>query len=356
MIVEEFLEQVESGRRGDNWGLEMGMPKLEHYVDGVSQSTYTLLFGPSGSGKTTFALYSYIYRPFMDNMDNDNFRVIYYSLEMPRTILFGKLVGMYILEKYGIELSIKELLSKRRNEALSDEHYQILLDSLDWMHKLESRFTVYDKLLTAPLLKKHLHEQLKKYGTFSEVDNKVIYTKKNPKQVLLVAIDHFGLMRTSEGRTLKQEIDLASSTFVNYRNGCGISPLALLQMNRDASSMDRRNAGFQEPQRSDVKDTGNVEQDCDVMLAIFDPMRENMKTYRKYDVTQLARIIRGIILLKNRYGDGDVRIVSAFYGKCGIWKELPKAELITDYSKYQTVDWKKEVDKVEPKRSIMFTS
>ena len=77
---------------------------------------------------------------------------------------------------------------------------------------------------------------------------------KNKKQVVLVVIDHMSLLRTSEGRSLKQEIDLASSFLVTYRNICGISPLVIMQTNRESSSMDRRNGGFQEPQRSDIKD------------------------------------------------------------------------------------------------------
>ena len=77
-ITNELFNQIESGRKGDTWGLTMGMPKLEQYVDGVTKSTFTLLFGASGSGKTSYALYAYIYRPLMDNLNNDNFSVIYY--------------------------------------------------------------------------------------------------------------------------------------------------------------------------------------------------------------------------------------------------------------------------------------
>ena len=51
MIVDNLLSQIDKGREGRNWGLSMGLPKLEQYVDGVSQNTYTLLFSCSGVGK-----------------------------------------------------------------------------------------------------------------------------------------------------------------------------------------------------------------------------------------------------------------------------------------------------------------
>ena len=50
MIVNEVIQQIDAGRKGDNWGLTMGLPKLEYYIDGVSKSTYTLLFSGSGVG------------------------------------------------------------------------------------------------------------------------------------------------------------------------------------------------------------------------------------------------------------------------------------------------------------------
>lgn len=50
MITENLLAQIDKGRQGKNWGLPMGMPKLEQYIDGLSQSTYTLLFSSSGTG------------------------------------------------------------------------------------------------------------------------------------------------------------------------------------------------------------------------------------------------------------------------------------------------------------------
>ena len=82
MISEALFHQIETGREGSNWGFSMGLPKLEEVIDGVSQSTYTLVMSGTGSGKTSFVLYSYIYRPLMEHIEDSNFKISYFSLEM----------------------------------------------------------------------------------------------------------------------------------------------------------------------------------------------------------------------------------------------------------------------------------
>ena len=98
MITNSLVHQITLGRSGKNWGLSMGMPKLESIIDGVTKGTYTLLFSGTGSGKTSLALYSYIYRPLVEHLHDDKFKVTYYSLEMSSELLFAKLLCMHIFE------------------------------------------------------------------------------------------------------------------------------------------------------------------------------------------------------------------------------------------------------------------
>lgn len=48
---------------------------------------------------------------------------------------------------------------------------------------------------------------------------------------------------------------------------------------------------------------------------------------------------RVITVIKSRYGESDVEDACAFYGKVGIFAELPRPDQITDYEKYKTTDW-----------------
>lgn len=347
MITNSLMHQITLGREGKNWGFSMGLPKLESIIDGVTKNTYTLLFSGTGSGKTSLALYSYIYRPLMEHLEDGNFKVTYFSLEMSSELLFAKLLSMYIFEKFGIELSTKELLSKERGHVLSEEYYGIVKSCLPWLHKVEKIITVYDKSLNAESLYTILLKELEKEGTFEETENRKIYVPKNDNLIHLVVIDHLSLVRKTKGRSLKEEMDLISSYLVTLRNRCQISPLVIMQANRDSTSMDRRKAGFDNMQISDIKDSGSPAQDAEIIISIFNPFRERLSSYRGYDIKILQSRFRSITVLKNRYGEADVEVGCAFYGKCGLWKELPKADEIYDYDKYLDVKYMVEDRKPE---------
>ena len=338
MITNSLVHQITLGRSGKNWGLSMGMPKLESIIDGVTKGTYTLLFSGTGSGKTSLALYSYIYRPLVEHLHDDNFKVTYYSLEMSS-------------EEYGVQLSTTELLSKEKGYTLSEEHYNLVLASLPWLHDVEKVITVHDKALNAEILYSSLMKELEGRGKFIETETRTIYEPDNEDLIHLVVIDHLSLVRKSQGRSLKEEMDLISSYLVTLRNRCGISPLVIMQANRDSTSMDRKKAGFDNMQISDIKDSGSPAQDSEIIISIFNPFRERLNKYKGYDIKTLQSRFRSITVLKNRYGESDIEVGTPFYGKCGLWKELPKSDEIYDYGKYLTSDYVKEkYEEIQPKK------
>ena len=51
MIIDEIFKQIDAGRKGENHGYSMGLPKLEGIIDGVTKETYTLILSNSGAGK-----------------------------------------------------------------------------------------------------------------------------------------------------------------------------------------------------------------------------------------------------------------------------------------------------------------
>lgn len=349
MITESLIKQIDIGRLGKNHGFSMGLPKFESIVDGVIANTYTLLFSPSGVGKSSYALYAYIYKPLCEHLDDGNFKVFYASLEMSADLLFAKLLGMYIFENYGIELSPKELLSRKRDYVLGDDEYDIVQKCIPWLKKVEEKVVIYDKAMNASILYKLLMDDLSKYGTFTEDSHRKVYTPNNPDLVYLVVIDHMSLLRPDKGRTLKEEIDLVSSYLVTLRNMCRISPLVIMQANRDSMGMERRKQGLNNMRISDIKDTAGPSQDAEIIISIFSPQREKLAKYNKYDITILGDKFRSVTCIKNRYGESDVEIAMNFFGRCGIWKELPKPDEIYDYSKYTAPYYilEKEDQKVE---------
>lgn len=205
--------------------------------------------------KTSFALYAYIYKPIMANLDNlDSFEILYFSLEMKPEVLLAKLLSTYILETYHKEISYKQMLSKTRDTLLSDEDYQIIIECTPWMKKVESVLTIYDKSLNATTFFKELGKLASSNGTFTEFEGRKLYTPNNPDKITLVVIDHLALCTPIPGNSLKKEMDDISKVAVQFRNRCSFSFLMIMQANRESVSVERRKLELLEPQRSDIKD------------------------------------------------------------------------------------------------------
>lgn len=190
MITESLLEAINRGREGKEQGYNIGLPKLEQVIDGVCKGTYTLIAAESGVGKSSFMLYSYIYRPLMDHLDDGKFRISLFSLEMSADKILAKLLSTYIFEKYGIRLSLKQLLSVQKGFILNDECYNIVKECIPWLKKVESILTIYDKSATANSIYSNILKELESRGHFEETERRKIYHPNDPSVVHLVIIDH----------------------------------------------------------------------------------------------------------------------------------------------------------------------
>ena len=338
-ITESLLQEIDLGREGRAQGYTMGLPKLESIVDGVTRRTMTVLASGTGQGKSSFILYAYVYRPLMEHLDDNNFFVSYFSLEMPATIIFGKLLSTYIFEKYHKQLTIKELLSRKRNYRLSDEDYHIVQDGLEWLKKVEKKIHIYDKSLNADKLYAILMQKLEQFGDFEETENRKIYKPHNPDLLYEVVLDHVGLLKPSNGRNKKGEIDTTIAYLITLRNMCGLSPTIIQQINREQSNIERFKAGRTGIQLSDLKETSDTTDAAEVVIALYGPNRDKLNTYRGYDIKKLGDHIRMIQILKSRFGESDIEIAVNFHGGINLWKELPLPSDIYDYDKYVTPDY-----------------
>ena len=354
MISDTLFKEIDRGRQGFNHGIPFGLPKLESIIDGVCQETYTLILSNSGAGKTSLALYAFVFKPLMSHLDDDDFKILYFSLEMNEISLYVKLLSMYLFEQYGIELSFKKILSRESGYILNDEYYDLILKCKPWLDKISAKLEIYDKQINANTVYAILKTRLEKLGNFKETENRLIYTPNNPNLIYNVIIDHISLLRPQPGHTLKQEMDLLSSYLVTLREKCKISPVVIQQANREQGNIERFKQGKSAFTINDAKDSGNTVQDCNVMLALYNPFRDALKTYKKYDISQLESSFRSIMVLKNRFGDCDVEIGTAFYGWINYFQELPKPDEIFDYEKYRNPLWILNKDNQDKQKSTKF--
>ena len=335
MITETLLEAINRGREGKSQGYSMGLPKLEQVIDGVCKGVYTLIGAESGIGKSSIMLYSYIYRPLMDHLDDNSFKISLFSLEMRADMIMAKLLSTYIFETYNKRISLKQLLSAQRGYILSDDNYKIVQECIPWMKKVEALLTIYDKSASANSIYSHLLKELEHRGKFIEDEKRKIYIPD-------VVVDHLARIFASEGRTLKQEMDLASKYLYSLKNRCNISPVVIQQLNRGIQSMDRRREGVLYPTTADFKDTNSTIEDAEIVLAIFSPNRLKLNTHNGYDIKQMGDKFRSILVLKSRYGESDVEDYLYYDGACNIWRELPRANEINDYGVFNNPNWYKD--------------
>jgi len=337
--VDELFDDIDLGREGNSWGYSLGLDKLEDIIDGNTQSTYTTVFAGSGVGKTSLVLSSYLYNSINDHLEDNNYLCIMFALEMKAKFIYAKLLSTHLYKVYGIRVSFKKLLSRKKGYRLPDDIYEKVQECKPWLKKVKKIFHIYDKALNADKLYAIVSQEMEKIGSFYESESRKKFKLNNPKLVVNIVLDHGGLLLPTKGRTKKQEIDLASQYLLTFRNMCSVSPIMIMQANRDQTSMDRRKAGFYLPQMSDIKETNAVYEDSDIVLGIYNPASDKLKTHNGYDIKQLDDSFRSIVCIKSRYGESNVEDACIYYGDINVWIELPKADEIYDYEKLKDPRW-----------------
>lgn len=132
--------------------------------------------------------------------------------------------------------------------------------------------------------------------------------------------------------------------------------------------MDRRKAELYEPSRQDLKDTECTYNDADFCMGLFNPIKLKLKTSHGYTIINdainqsfqgMRDRYRGICLIKAREGDPDRYISMNFFGEIGYWKQLPKADQITDYTPYLHLTKEDKIEdevvKEQPKKPLTYS-
>lgn len=338
MSFELLKREVELGLEGRNNGIPMGFNRLNRYI-GIRKSIYFLVGGLTGSGKTSFIDDAFVLNPFdwyiMQNNPGIKLRIIYRSMERSRTYKLAKWVSRKIFLDQGIIIPVAKLLGW--NERLTKDEHDLFLMYEDYMNRMNDVITIIDGPENAVGVAKELKAHALQNGRIEQVDefNKR-YFPNNENEITIVIIDHIGLLKTTKDQTTKkQAIDKMSDELRYARDFYGYTPVVVSQFNRDISNPIRIKNGDVEPQLEDFAESSQTQNDADVVLALFDPMRYKVADPSGYDLNKLkddygAKYFRNLRLIKNSYGEDDVRIGLGFMGQIGMFKELPKRIDMTD--------------------------
>lgn len=344
MSFDQLRHEVQLGLEGRNSGIPMGFNRLNRYI-GIRKSMYFLVGGLTGSGKTSFIDDAFVLNPFDWYISQKDpklkLRIIYRSMERSKTYKLAKWVGRRIFMDHGFIIPVPKLLGW--TEKMSHDEHDLFLMYEDYMNHMDSVITIIGGAENPVGIAKELKAHALENGRIEQVDeyNKH-YVPNNENEITIVIIDHIGLLKTTKDQTTKKAaIDKMSDELRYARDFYGYTPVVVSQFNRDISNPIRMKNGDVEPQLEDFAESSQTQNDADVVLALFDPMRYKVADPSGYDLDKLkdqhgAKYFRSLRLIKNSYGEDDVRIGLGFMGQIGMFKELPKRKEMRD-ADYQSV-------------------
>ena len=271
LIKEAILQIEEAGKtEGSLIGVPSGYTKVDRITSGWQKSDLIIIAARPSMGKTAFAL------SMAKNIAVDHNRPIgFFSLEMSSIQLVTRLI-----------VSETELPSHRIRNGKLDDH--------EWK-QLESNIKT---LVEAPIF----IDDTPAISLF-EFRAKARRLKLQYK-VELIVVDYLQLMTsTSDARgSREQEVSSISRSLKAIAKELEIPIIALSQLNR---SVEMR-SGNKRPQLSDLRESGAIEQDADLVIFIHRPEKFGILTDEEGNSNKgLAEII----VAKHRNGPiGDVTL------------------------------------------------
>lgn len=326
-------QEVLRGLEGRNSGIPMGFERLNKYV-GLRKRMYFLLFGATGSGKSAFCHSSFILNPFdwwyaNKDVTSVKLKFILFSMERSKVYTLAKWTSRKIFMDEGINIPIAKLLGWWDTKLTNDEHDLFLMYE-DYVNELTEMCDIVEGAQNPTGIYKYVRKYAEANGRIEEVNEyDRIYHPNNDNEIVIVIADHMGLVKPEKNMNKKEAIDKTSEYFQWTRDFLGYIPVAVSQVNRDLSNPIYQKMDSFEPNLDQVKESGRPAEDSDVVISLFQPSRYKTNDASYNNVTKFispegADCFRSIKILKNTYGESDLRIGMAFHGSTGTFKELPK--------------------------------
>ena len=212
-------------------GVTTGYHKLDELTAGMQNSDLIILAARPSVGKTAFALNMALRAALHQNTP-----VAVFSLEMSKEQLMTRLISIHA------RVELKRL----RSAQLDDEDWAALHTRLDSLRYAPIYIDDSSALSTLELRSRvrRLHSQ---------------------KGIGLVVIDYLQLMRSSRWQeSREQEISDISRNLKGLAKELNIPVLALAQLNRKVEER-----GDKRPVLSDLRESGAIEQDADVIMFLY---------------------------------------------------------------------------------------
>lgn len=271
-VVKQAVEilQKAAANKGGLTGIPTGYAKLDDYTSGWQRSDLVIIAGRPAMGKTSFAL------SLAKNIAVDyDTPIAFFSLEMNNVQLVNRLISNVC------EIEGKKIL----NGQLDDEEWKRLDKNVR-------------KLQAAPIY----IDDTPGMSIF-ELRTKARRLVRE-KGVQVIMIDYLQLMNANGARfgSRQEEVSTISRSLKGLAKELDIPVLALSQLNRTVEG--REGIDGKRPQLSDLRESGAIEQDADMVLFVHRPEYYRIFTDEKgNDLHGKAQII---IAKHRKGGTGDV--------------------------------------------------
>lgn len=292
-LIGKAIEEIEhAGKQKDGLlGVPSGFISLDRITGGWQKSDLIILAARPGMGKTAMIV----------------------SMAKNAAIEFNKPVAIFSLEMSSVQL-VKRFISNE-TEISQDKILKGRLDNIEFI-QLNERIK---KLATSPLY----IDDTPALSIF-ELRAKARRLKENQK-IELIVIDYLQLMSSgndSRSGNREQEISHISRSLKGLAKELDIPIIALSQLSRQVET---RASSNKRPQLSDLRESGAIEQDADMVMFLYRPEYYGIEVDENNNST---RGIAEVIIAKNRHG-----------ALTNIWlRWLGQYSLFTDYNTPQAIE------------------
>lgn len=263
VLNEIFLELKEKVLQPTFTGLSSGFYELDSFIQGFQKSDLIIIAGRPSMGKTALSL-----NIALNIIKNENLPVLFFSLEMSKEQIMYRLLAM--------ETNINQM--RLKSGRLSEEDWFKLTKMIKVVAKFP--FFVDD---TSTLSIQDIRSRLK-----------TIFFEQN--KIGLVIIDYLQLMQTPKLQTENrvQELSQITRLLKNMAREFNIPIIALSQLSRNVE-----NRVDKKPILSDLRESGSIEQDADLILMLS--QSNNYSSKDSLNQNQDYQLIE-LIIAKQRNG------------------------------------------------------
>ena len=283
-VMQGNLQRIEELRLldGSLTGVPSGFNDLDDITSGWQATDLIILAARPSVGKTAFALTltrnaaESFRNDYLNKRTNKQKAVGFFSLEMKDRSLVNRVLSA----------DSEIWMGKLRDGKINDYQMKKLYMSAERLSKIE--IFIDD---TAAL-------KIQEFKTKA----RIMVRKHN---VGMIVIDYLQLMKDHTKKLREQEISSISAQLKEMAKELDIPIIALSQMSREFA---KAGAGVREPQLSDLRESGAIEQDADIVMFLFKPSDASIAEDSSLEEIFYTKIV------KHRNGKAPVTFIGKFIG------------------------------------------